>query len=368
MPDPAVAFDITPLQNAHRYRGIGTYVRGLAQRLAAQTEVPIEFWGSQGEQPLDVQSPHTTLLLPRTPRPQYRGAWLFAQLDMRRRAWQSKVRAVHVTDPDALVPLRGRTLLATVYDLIPLKQGLPRRQLVARIGYQRFLAALRKVEVLFAISSQTAGDVKALLGIPPSRIVIAMPGVDLPASGGRSRKRDRPYFLFLGGPNPNKNLSVLLEAMTMCPDLDAELVVGGQWLPKQVAALESQIQARGLSGRARHIGFVPPGELTGLVRDAVALVVPSLHEGFGLPVAEGLAAGAVVIHSRLPVLEATSSGAALTFDPASARELAAVLRRAESDQQLRDDLRARGLRRALELTWDAAVDATLDTYRRVSAR
>ena len=367
MPDPAVAFDITPLQNAHRYRGIGTYVRGLAQRLAEQTEVPIEFWGWQGQQPLDVRSPHTTLLLPRTPRPQYRGAWLFAQLDMRRRARQSKARAVHITDPDALVPLGGRTLMATVYDLIPLKQGLPRRQLVTRAGYQRFLAALRKVDVLFAISSQTAGDLTALIGIPPSRIVIAAPGVDLPKSIGQRPAPARRYFLFLGGPNPNKNLNVLLEAMAICPDLDAELVIGGQWLPKQVAALESQIQARGLSGRARHIGFVPPGELTRLVRDAVALVVPSLHEGFGLPVAEGLAAGAVVIHSRLPVLEATSSGGALTFDAASAAELAAQLRRAESDEQMADDLRTRGLRRARDLTWDAAMEATLDTYRRVGA-
>src|SRR5438270_4123031 len=76
---PEIAFDLTPLQNAHRYRGIGTYVRGLAQRLAAQTEIPIEFWSWEGAAPIDTPPPHTSLAIRRPPMPQYRGAWLFAR-------------------------------------------------------------------------------------------------------------------------------------------------------------------------------------------------------------------------------------------------------------------------------------------------
>src|SRR5689334_1218360 len=105
---------MTPLQNAHRFRGIGTYVRGLAGRLAAQSEVPIEFWGWGGEVPLMVRPPHSALWLSRPPMPEYRGAWLFAQLAMRRRARRSGAGAVHMTDPDALVQLAGRHVLATV--------------------------------------------------------------------------------------------------------------------------------------------------------------------------------------------------------------------------------------------------------------
>jgi alpha-1,3-rhamnosyl/mannosyltransferase len=101
------------------------------------------------------------------------------------------------------------------------------------------------------------------------------------------------------------------------------------------------------------------------MRRATALVVPSRLEGFGLPVGEGLAAGAAVVHSRIPVLEETSAGAALTFDPNSAEELAGSLRRASGDQLLNRDLRARGLRRAKNLTWDAAVERTLAAYRTV---
>lgn len=368
MPAPAIALDVTPLQNAHRYRGIGTYVRGLAKRLSGQTEVPIEFWGWAGPDLIQVPAPHVAVGLPRFPMPEYRGAWLFAQLAMKRRAGRSSVRAVHITDPDALTRLPRRTLLSTVYDLIPLKQGVRRRSVIARAGYAAYLRALRHADTLFAISDQTASDLVEMLQIPGARIVIARPGIDLPESAGEPANPTPPYFLFVGGPNPNKNLEVLVDAMAICTDLHEELLVAGHWLPKQVAALEAGLQARGLHDRIRHIGFVPDHELPGLMRGASALVIPSRYEGFGLPVGEGLAAGAVVVHSRIPVLEEVSAGAALTFDADSANELAACLRRVASDTRLTMAWRQRGIQRAKELTWDAALEATLNVYRATLTR
>ena len=362
MSAPEIAFDLTPLQNAHRHRGIGTYVRGLARRLAVQSDVPLEFWGWAPGAPIEVPPPHRSLLLRRWPMPEYRGAWAFAQVAMRRRAAKSSVRCVHVTDPQALVALRGRRMLATVYDLIPLREGMGRGQLLSRAGYRSYLRALGKTDTLFAISQQTADDLVDLLGVERSHVRLALPGVDTQAMPKGTGDSSRPYFLFLGGPNPNKNLGVLLDAMTQATDLEPELVIAGHWLPKQVASLDAQLAAQGLGGRVRHVGFVPDDELACLMRDAVALVVPSLQEGFGLPVAEGLAAGAFVIHSRLPVLEETSRGAALEFDAGSAAELAGCLRSAASDAALQNDLRARGLERAQSLTWDAAVTTTLETY------
>src|SRR2546425_13308396 len=119
LPLPAIAFDVTPLQNAHRYRGIGTYVRGLTRRLAAQDEVPIEFWGWAAEGSFDPPPPHRARWLPRLQTPQYRGAWIFARLAMKRRALNSPVRAVHFTDPDALTSVGGRKVLTPVSDLTP---------------------------------------------------------------------------------------------------------------------------------------------------------------------------------------------------------------------------------------------------------
>jgi glycosyltransferase involved in cell wall biosynthesis len=368
LPTPAIAFDVTPLQNAHRFRGIGTYVRGLADRLSAQTEVPIEFWGWEGQQPFKPPPPHHVLWLPRFPMPQYRGAWLFARLAMRRRAQRSSVEVVHITDPEALTLLPGRRLLTTVYDLIPLKQGLARHRLVGRAGYSSYLKSLRRVDTLFAISNETAGDLVDLLRLDARRILVAPPGIDLPTSGSGRSSHVRPYFLFLGGPGPNKNLSVLLRAMAICTELPELLNIAGHWLPKQVAALNEVLASRGLRERVRHIGFVPSDELAELMRVATALVVPSLYEGFGLPVGEGLAAGAVVVHSAIPVLNETSAGAALTFDPESAEQLAACLQRVATDVALRKELRRQGIDRAKALTWDAAVERTLAAYRAALSR
>jgi glycosyltransferase involved in cell wall biosynthesis len=362
---PVIAFDVTPLQNAHRHRGIGTYVLGLARRLSMQTEVPIEFWGWAGDDAFEAPPPHRNLQLKRFPTPQYRGAWLFAQLAMKWRSSLSTTRAVHVTDPDALTSLRGRQLMATVYDLIPLTEGVSPRRPITWVGYRLYLHSLRNVRTLFAISQQTADDVVKLLEVPAARIVVATPGIDLPIGGDEPTSNSRPYFLFLGGPNPNKNLSILLDAMAICTDLQQELRIAGHWLPQQVAALDSVLNMRGLSDRARFVGFVPGAALPSLMKHATALVVPSRMEGFGLPVGEGLAAGAVVVHSRIPVLAETSAGAALMFDPSSAGELAACLRRVATDEVLSGDLRRRGLQRAIDLTWDAAVERTLAAYKAV---
>jgi glycosyltransferase involved in cell wall biosynthesis len=368
LPDPTIAFDVTPLQNAHRYRGIGTYVRGLAHRLAAQTDVPIEFWGWAGDDSFEAPAPHRTLSVARFPMPEYRGAWLFAQLAMRRRASRSSVRAVHITDPDALTPLARRALLTTVYDLIPLKEGVQRRRAVAWAGYRSYLAALRRADILFAISNSTRTDLVDIMKLQADRIVVAPPGIDLNPSDDGAVGAAKPYFLFLGGPNANKNVSVLLEAMAIGRELPEGLRIGGRWLPKQVADLNGRLKADGLRDRVQHVGFVPAAELAALMRDATALIVPSRHEGFGLPVGEGMAAGAAVLHSRIPVLEETSAGAALTFDPDSAEDLVTLLRRVSGDERLRNDLRRRGIERARELTWDVAVERTLATYRAVLER
>ena len=340
-------------------------MRGLANRLAAQRDVPIEFWGWAGEQPLEIAAPHSALWLPRIRMPEYRGAWIFAQFAMKRSASQSTVRAVHITDPDALTTLGNRTVMTTVYDLIPFREGISPRRVLAWAGYRAYLGMLRRASTLFAISNQTASDITNLLGVPPARIVLVPPGIEPQTANAAPRDNRRPYFLFIGGPNPNKNLSTLLDAMAISTELEEELVITGHWLPKQLAGLNANLRNSGLHQRVHHLGFVPASDLPGLMHDATALIIPSRDEGFGLPVGEGLAAGAVVIHSRIPVMHEVSGGAALTFDAGSADELAARMRQVARDETLREGMRERGRERAQHLTWDAGVKRTLETYEAV---
>lgn len=187
---------MTPLQSAHRYRGIGTYVRGLAWRLANQVEIPLEFWGWEGAGAFEAPPPHRIVLLPKSAMPEYRGAWLFALASMKIRARLSTVRAVHVTDPQALTTLGTRKLMDTIYDLIPFKHGFRPRRLLGRAGYQVYLRALKRVDTYLAISEQTAGDLVKLLGIPRDSIVVAPPGVDLPTKIGAPSPSMAPTSYF----------------------------------------------------------------------------------------------------------------------------------------------------------------------------
>lgn len=365
---PLVGFDVTPLQNAHRLRGIGRYVEGLARALLAQREIAIEFWGWRDARPFEVAPPHRGLWLRRFALPRTRWSWTLGPLGMRLRARMSSVRLVHVTDPRAFKPLRLPTL-TTVYDLIPLLDPATDRSTGEYRHYRRWLRRLPGARGIFAISGQTAEDLRTHLRIPPPPVWIAPPGVSaLSASraeasrGGGAGEQGR-YFLYLGSADPHKNLTTLLQAYERVTSLPERLLFAGPWYGDDLPALQRWLEVRPrLRGRVEYLGFIDDGRLPPLIRDATAVVVPSRREGFGLPVAEAMAAGGVVIHSRIPILEEVSQGAALSFDPESAEELAAAMERLSGDASLRRRLRLQGEQRARSLTWEAALATTLRAY------
>jgi glycosyltransferase involved in cell wall biosynthesis len=322
--------------------------------------VPIEFWGWRDDPPFAPPSPHRAVWLPRAGIPRTRFPSLL-RIAMFARVEASRVAAVHITDPNALSAPRHRRLLATVYDLIPLHQG-PAGE---TRSYRNYLRRVQSAQTLFAISQSTADDLVTTLGVPPDRVVVARPGVDIPPRAESSASASRgKYFLYVGSPDPHKNLAMLLEAMKLRPQLSEKLVITGNWPEQLVSALRSQVEADPLlRGRVDHLGFVTRDELLSLFRASTAVVMPSLFEGFGLPVAEAMAAGAAVVHSRLPVLEEVSAGCALTFTPTSAEDLAACLARVATDDVLRRDLISQGRTRAESLTWAEALDRTLKVYR-----
>ena len=364
-PSPRVAFDVTPLQNVHRFRGIGRYVSGLARALAAQQEIPIEFWGWHDHQPFDVRPPHRGLWLRRFGLPRSRWSWCIGPLGMRLRGRLSSVSIIHLTDPRAVTPLPARTL-TTVYDLIPLLDPDTDRSTLDWRAYQRYLGRLRQLDGIFAISDQTAQDLQAQLHIPPPPTWVAPPGVELPPADEPLTPDGGPYFLYIGSPDRHKNLPVLIEGFARAGGLPERLLLVGAWHGPNLKMLRGLLAAYpGLAERTSHRGYVPDHELRRLIRGATAVVLPSLFEGFGLPVAEAVAAGGVVIHSRIPVLLEISQSAALSFDPGSPNELAAEMTRVSRDPELRRQLRHEGAVRARALTWQSALTTTVGVYQRL---
>lgn len=161
------------------------------------------------------------------------------------------------------------------------------------------------------------------------------------------RLEARNYFVALGNLTPNKNLAVAVEALEQVPD--AVLVVVGSFNQRVFA----DSLGPKLSDRLIFAGRLGDASVLGLLRDAAALLFPSLYEGFGIPPLEAMANGCPVIASDIPPVREVCGDAALYFDPHRAGELAAGMRSilAESDAGRRRRVQ-RGCERAATFTWD----------------
>src|SRR6185437_5322879 len=176
----------------------------------------------------------------------------------------------------------------------------------------------------------------------------------------------RDVVLSLSAKRPHKNLRVLLDAL-------AEIDVGSRpvlVLPGYPTAHEAELReharARGLEDDVRFHGWVSAQELEGLWELAHAFVYPSLYEGFGLPVLEAMARGVPVACSNASSLPEVAGAAALLFDPHDEAAIAAALERLLADRREAERLRARGLERVREFTWERTARLTLESYRRAS--
>jgi glycosyltransferase involved in cell wall biosynthesis len=165
-----------------------------------------------------------------------------------------------------------------------------------------------------------------------------------------------PYVLFVGTPEPRKNLARLVSAMTILRErgFSEQLIVvgGGGW--------GDGIEA---GPGIRRIGRVTDDELHTLYAHASCLALPSLHEGFGLPALEAMAAGTPVVAGRSGALPEVTGGAAVLVDPQSATAIADGLQRALAE---RDRLVPMGRARARDFTWDRAAALTAEVYRELA--
>jgi glycosyltransferase involved in cell wall biosynthesis len=166
-----------------------------------------------------------------------------------------------------------------------------------------------------------------------------------------------PYVLFVGTPEPRKNLARLAAALRLLrrEGRRERLVVAGAdgWGPGAPADPD-----------VRFLGRMADDALPALYAGASCLAIPSLHEGFGLPALEAMAAGCPVVAADAGALPEVCGGAAVLVDPLDVAAIARGLARAVDG---RDALVRAGRRRAQAFTWEAAAAAMLDVYREAAA-
>jgi glycosyltransferase involved in cell wall biosynthesis len=303
-------------------------------------------------------------VVPRRPQAlEFHGGWILDELLLSRRLRGSAL--FHSTDPRRIPARSASRLVATVYDLTPLHdtelwQSLWPDQ---RMGYRRALANLRHAAAVVAISRVAANDVAESLGIDRSRIHLVYPSVILaPPAGAGVKGRDADHILFVGAPDPHKNLIVLLRALAALPrSMRPALTVVGPWSGRAQQRLRAAASRLGLD-RIRVEPDVPTKRLEQLYGTATALVVPSRREGFGLPLLEAMARGCPVIAADIPVFREVAAGAALHFAPGEADALAAALERILPDAEQRRNLALAGQRRAADFEPRQSTDALLRCY------
>ena len=204
----------------------------------------------------------------------------------------------------------------------------------------------RRAARVFAISQRTKDDLVELYGLPPDKIVVTPLAADPVFVPGGTRQ---DYVLLIGAIEERKNPLLAADAAEAA---GRRLVVAG---PERDRSLAARLRERGADVR----GFVPKDELVRLTQEAAAVVFPTRHEGFGLPVAEAMAAGTPVLATPDPAVREVG-GDAVAYAEAGefAGALAAVL--ADSDRWARA-----GLERAQELSWRRTAQLTADVYRAV---
>jgi glycosyltransferase involved in cell wall biosynthesis len=242
----------------------------------------------------------------------------------------------------------------------------------------QMLLSLHRATRLIAISQATARDLARLPGLDPARIRVIPQAHDpslAPASPQaiedvvRRLNLPRPFFLFLGGLGPNKNVMTALRAMKSLwatGERRARLVIAGAVTP-HTWEVRRMVRQLDLDDAVHFAGYVAQPDLPALYGASTALVYPSLSEGFGLPPLEAMACGTPVLCSNAASLPEVVGDAALLVDPRSIADLAAALRSLLNSKDLRDRLRDRGLTRAALFSAEKMARQTVEVYREAAA-
>jgi glycosyltransferase involved in cell wall biosynthesis len=283
---------------------------------------------------------------------------VWTETDLPKISQQLKAKLLFSPLPEAPL-LSPSRYVVMVHDLIPLKLPNLRSPLTL---YNRFLVPriLENALHILCNSTATADDLTQLLKIPAGKITPILLAYDQQHFQWLDLPTDQ-YFLYLGRHAPHKNLSRLIAAFaSVAQDQDSQLWLAGEPDRRYTPRLKAQIASLGLTSQVKFLDYIAYADLPRLINQAIALVFPSLWEGFGLPVLEAMACGTPVITSNLSSLPEVAGEAALLVNPDQVDELAEAMRMIVNDAGLRSQLRQAGLRRAKQFSWAKTGQATVE--------
>lgn len=246
--------------------------------------------------------------------------------------------------------------------------------------YGQIDQAWRKTDHIICVSEATKQDSIKMLGVPEKKITVIheaanpvyrqVPLVEAQQRVRKKYKLERDYILFVSTIEPRKNLPGLLQAYRKLIDQykrDEILVMVGSkgWLWEEVYETVDRLN---LDDHIAFLDRVPIEDLVYLYNAARVLVHPSFYEGFGLPPLEAMTCGTPVIVSNTSALPEVVGDAALMVNPHDIEGLTVAIWRALTEDELRQDLICKGLKRAHKFSWEEAAKKTLEVYHKVGGK
>ena len=294
---------------------------------------------------------------------------LWTQTGLRRLVRRERPQLLLNMMPEGLVrpPVPQVTI---VHDLLPLLYPgeYPRQQHY----FRHFVpAVLRNSRAVIVISESTRRDLLRFYPrVAPEAVHVVLSGYDarrFPTPSPRGAGGP-PYALYVGNVMPHKNLHRLVEAFAVAArEGPGRLVIRGGGRAVHVRALRARIASLGLEPRVEWETYASGDQLAHLYEHASMLLLPSLHEGFGLTALEAMACGTPVITSNTSSLPEVVGDAALLIDPLDTDALARAIAQLFADRDLARDLGERGRRRARLFSWDKTGRAVQAVLHRVLA-
>jgi glycosyltransferase involved in cell wall biosynthesis len=265
-------------------------------------------------------------------------------------------------------------LAVTVHDVIPLLYPSSQPCPYGAFLWHAYFSSLRRADLIFTDSEHSKSDMVGRFEVPPDKIVVTYLGYDSNLFNAqpldslhkeKTLKRygiTQPYVLHVGTTERRKNLVRLARAYQLLCErrksFSFQLVLCGRIAPDS-EDLQRAVSGHKDQGRVAILNRVPDDDLSILYKSAAGFAMPSIYEGFGLPLLEAMASGVPVMSSNRSSLPEIGGDAVLYFNPESVEEISHAMERLLSDTTLRKELTQRGLQRAQRFSWQSCARITL---------
>jgi len=362
----------------HAKAGIGRYAESLARALLEQDPTRFALFYNRG--PASQPPAGLEEVLRRTVRAGYKpwrmGVWLGQLAGAGFDRLVPGAELFHATE-HLLPPFRRIPTVLTVHDMI--FRLFPQHQ--KRLNYWYLNATMplycRRAGAIITVSECSRRDILAHYRVDPAKVTVIYEAAAPefrpaePVAAEQVRRRyglPERYLVHVGTIEPRKNLARLADALQLLRREGLAIplvVVGGRgWL---FADFFRRLETLDIRDTVLFPGYVPASELPALYGATTAAVVPSVYEGFGLPVLEAMACGTPVVCSRASSLPELGGDAAIYFDPLDVPAMATAIRRVWLEPDLRREMADRGRLQAGRFSWERAARETLAVYDRVLA-